>query len=207
MAIEFSILKDLAVINNTAIELVSVDKAIRKFIVNTEFLEEYSAIMSEIVCCYHVVIEGLDPLLTIENQADFEQKFDGLFQHFIDTYLIDISRPRVHAELVYEKNLQFQKRKELKTHFPMLKRNFIRLNAIIDKWLDNDIWLAMTIDSLFKLMARLLKEIKETAEKDVDDAYLIYCGGIDHLREYLTVLVNHSNQLKISQISELQSAS
>ncbi len=195
MGLEFNLLKDMATINNTALELVSVDRVIRSHIGNAAFLTEYCSLVSDINICYQVVIENLEPFMEIQTEADFEEKFAGVYRHFIDHYLTEISRPRVHAEFVYEKNLQFRKLKEVSTGFPILKRSFTRLHEIVDKWLDNDIWLAMTIDSLFKLLARLLNEINETAEKDSETAFLVYQGGVTSLAVYMMLLKQQVEQL------------
>lgn len=195
MGVEFNLLKDMGTINSTALELVAVNRLIKSHIGNAAFLAEYDSMVSDINACYQVVIDNLEPFVELQTQADFEAKFEALYRHYIDSYLTEISRPRVHAEFVYEKNLQFRKLKEVKTGFPILKRSFARLHEIVDKWLDNDIWLAMTIDSLFKLLARLLNEINETAAKDTEDAFLVYQGGVLVLADYLAILKQQVEQL------------
>ena len=201
MGIEFNLLKDMAAITNTAVELVAVNRIIKSHIGARAFNADYDSMLGNISHCYQVVIENLEPLLAIETDTDegFAAAFQPVYQRYIDSYLLEISRPRVDAEYVYEKNLQFRKLKEVGTSFPILKHAFTRLHEIVDKWLDNDIWLAMTIDSLFKLIARLLNEISELTSKDPEHAFWVFQSGIKPLSMYLSVLK--------AQVAELPRAS
>lgn len=188
MGIEFNILKDLATINNTAVELASINRILKSHVSNPVFITDYDALVGDIARCYKVVINNLEPLVVLQTAAEFEAAFAQEYQGYIERYLSEISRPREYAEMVYLKNLQFWKHKEVKTGFPLLARNYARLHEIIDKWLDNDIWLALTIDSLFKLLARLLNEVNEVFSKDPEDAFLLFQGGVAGLAAYLSIL-------------------
>lgn len=188
MGIEFSILKDLATITNTAVELSAINQTIKNSIKTPSFVADYNALISDINGCYKVVINNLEPMFAISTESEFKERFQSIYRYYIESYLSEISRPREYAECVYEKNLQFRKLKEVNTSFPILKRNFCRLHELIDKWLDNDIWLAMTIDSLFKLLARFLNEVNDIADKDLEDAFLVYYSGTAALFEYFHIL-------------------
>ncbi|OQK15618.1 hypothetical protein AU255_15455 [Methyloprofundus sedimenti] len=64
----------------------------------------------------------------------------------------------------------------------------MRLDELIDKWVTNDAWLAMTIENLFKMLPRLLNEIAELKQKDPGDAYLIFNSAFNSFVPYLNII-------------------
>ncbi len=142
----------------------------------------------------------LDPcvffyLVSFRSEQEFIEGFDQASQIFLNCYLKEISRPRINAELTYEKYLQFKKRKEVNTNYPLLKYQFARLHNFVDKWVDNDIWLAMTIDSLFKMTARLLNELSAAKCRDAEDAFVIYQSGLPCFQVYLDIIGRSLEQI------------
>lgn len=188
MGTELNCLKDLASVSIAATELSAVDEVITNHLSNPIFMQQYNALIQDITNTFQVVLDNLTPIVSLHSRQQFEESFDHYFQIYADCYLKEISKPRVNAELTYEKYLQFRKLKEVNTGFPLLKRNFTRLHDLIDKWLDNDIWLAMYIDSLFKMFARLLNEVNEIKKSDVEDAYIIFHSGLPSFGPYLDII-------------------
>jgi hypothetical protein len=94
----------------------------------------------------------------------------------------------VYAEFTFEKNLQFRKRKEVKTSYPLLKATFARLQDLIDKWIDNDIWLAMSIDIVLKQLNLCLDDIAEAYKGDPEEAYGVYVSCVGGFGPYLAMI-------------------
>lgn len=188
MGIELNCLKDISAISITATELCALDSIILENISNPDFLNQYNDLLYDIINSYQVVLDNLMPFMSISTQQQFEMDFQQSYQSYIGCYLKEISRPRVNAECTYEKYLQFKKLKEVNTGFPLLKRSFLRLHDFIDKWLDNDIWLAMYIDSLFKMVARLLNEINDIGRHDSEDAFIVFQSSLLQFIPYVQII-------------------
>ena len=195
MGIQLNSLKELATISMTAVEFDAVDNIICSQIGNPSFQQDYNSLMFDITNTYQVVVDNLKSLSQIASEQDFSERYTALSQVFLDSYLKEISQPRVNAEFTYEKYLQFRKLKEVKTGFPLLKLSFARLHDLIDKWIDNDIWLAMTIDSLFKMTARQLNELNELKKRDVEDAFILYQSSIYAYQPYLEIIMTRMRQI------------
>lgn len=194
MAKELNCLKDLSAVSITATELCAIDRIISGYIRNQVFQQTYNDLLEDIIRTYGVVLDNLNPFVTITTEQLFADDFDQYYQHYMSCYLKEISKPRVNAECTYEKYLQFRKLKEVNTGFPLLKHSFIRLHDFIDKWLDNDIWLAMYIDSLFKMLARLLNDVNDMKKRDLEDAFMMYQSGLLSFTPYLEII---STSLKL----------
>jgi hypothetical protein len=78
--------------------------------------------------------------------------------------------------------------REAKTSFPLLKRTFGRLAELTDKWIANDYWLAMSIDTLYKMLPRLLTEIAELKQKNPGDAWLVYRAAVSDFDIHLALI-------------------
>ena len=188
MGVEFTIVKELSTISATAAELAAVNAIICAEIESGEFRDEYDSLLSDILNTYRVVLATLKPLAAIHTVEAFAQQFPEQLQHYGDHYQSALSEPRINAEFTYEKYLQFRKRKELKTSYPPLKRSFARLHDFIDKWIDNDIWLAMCIDTLFKMLFRLLNEVQEFKSRDLEHAFATYHSCLGNVADLLNLI-------------------
>lgn len=211
MGIEFTITKDLATISATIAELSAVNTIICEEIGSADFQQEYASLLSDILNTYRVVNRTLQPLVEINSPVLFRQQFDECFKVYGATYQRALSEPRINAEFTFEKYLQFRKRKETKTSYPILKRCFSRLHDFIDKWIDNDIWLAMTIDTLLKMINRLLGEIAEANSKDAESAFAMYASLFNTLPPLLAIIDAEINcieaQLPGATVSVMSNAS
>ena len=180
MGTEFSMMKDLATISATLGELSAVQQLIREEIDNPGFLEEFDLLLIDIVDTYEVVADILRPLVSLSEFSSYKNSFELQWKLFNENYQKALSKPRINAEFTFEKYLQFRKRKETKTGYPPLKRAFGRLHDLVDKWIDNDIWLAMTIDSLLKKLFNFLAEVAELHSQDPTSAFSLFrsCVGV-----------------------------
>ena len=179
MGTEFSMMKDLATISATLGELSAVQQLIREEIDSPEFLGEFDLLLIDIVDTYEVVADILRPLVKLSEFSSYQQSFEPHWKQFNANYQKALSKPRINAEFTFEKYLQFRKLKATKTSYPPLKRAFGRLHDLVDKWIDNDIWLAMTIDSLLKKLFNFLAEVAELHSQDPSSAFSLYrsCVG------------------------------
>lgn len=198
MGFVFKINEELSAIAVTATELLSICGNITNLVQNRDFIEQLGDIVAEINQSYAVVSDTFSPYYTLASEKDFEQHFDALHEAFKASYLADASKPRRYCENVYDAYIQLHQTKEAKSRFPLLKRNLERLDTFYDKWITNDNLLAMSIDGVLKLQNRLLNEIAEIKQKDIEDAYIIFSSAFDDFRDFLTLI-----QSKTTKVSEV----
>jgi len=195
MGIERIIVEELASISMTLTELLSITKIIKSEIRNEDFTIQFNTMINMLAPCYDVVISNFTNFSDIENEDTFSSKFEALHNTYTTSYLKEISKPRTYAEQAYEAHLELKRMKQSKTSFPLLKRTFIRLDELFDKWVDNDVWLAMSIDNLFKRFNHLLNEIAEIKNNDVSDAYIIYHSAFTDFTSYIELIMQKREQL------------
>jgi len=195
MGAERIIVDELASISMTLTELLSITKIIKSEIRNEDFTIQFNTMVNTLAPCYDVVISNFTNFSDIENENAFSSKFDKLHNTYATTYLKEISKPRTYAEQAYEAHLELKRMKQSKTSFPLLKRTFIRLDELFDKWVDNDVWLAMYIDNLFKRFNHLLNEIAELKKIDLSDAYIIYHYATSDFTSYIELIKEKRAQL------------
>lgn len=188
MSNEFKLLKDIATISATLAELQAVDTLITDEIASEQFLSEYNSLLFDVLNTYRALNIMLNPLLGIQSSEAFHRDFAPAATTFSDNFQSVLSESRINAEHTFQKYLQFRKRRETKTSYPSLRRAFPRLHAFIDKWIDNDIWLALTLDSLLKRLNRMLAELLDTAAKDPEQAYQLFCSFSLALNTYANML-------------------
>ncbi len=188
MGIERYIIEELAGISMTVTEMAAIKVIINGQIKNPAFSEQFNNMVAELAKSYDVVIANLQPLFGLESEASFMADFDDRYSAYKACYLLEISKPRAYADEAYEHYLVLKTLRESKTRYPLLQRTFARLDELVDKWVTNDAWLAMGIDSLFKRLHNLLNEIAEIKQKDPEDAYLIYCSAVNAFVGYLDLI-------------------
>lgn len=181
MGKEFKVIKETATVCATIIELAAINKRIRTEITTPDFYEEYDSLLKDILSTYQAFVSILKPLTACTDATEFAEQFPALAEQYEAGYQQALSVARINAEYTFEKYLQFRKRKELKTQYPPLKASFSRLHDLIDKWIDNDIWLAMSIDTVLKMLNLVVTEVKENSVKDIDNAYGLYTASIGTL--------------------------
>ncbi len=196
MGIELDLLRELGTISVTLTELSAVTRVINSELKASEFGQRYNRMVAEISIGYDAVTDNLLPLCELESQAEFEKHFDDRHAAYNACYLNEISKPRNHGEAAYEEYLELQTMKQFKTGYPLLKRTFTRLDQFIDKWINNDAWLAMCVDNLFKRLKQLLNEIADLKKKDAEDAFIIYQAAFGSFRTYLILIRQLNTELK-----------
>jgi hypothetical protein len=199
MAIELDITRELATISATFMELVAVANTVNTEMGDSDFTRHFNKIVDDIGNSYDTVTENLLPLAAFSSEETFIKEFDARHAAYTACYLTEISRPRVSGENAYLEYLELQNTKEFKTGFPLLKRSFERFRQFIDKWVDNDAWLAMGVDNLFKRLQALLNEIATLKQKDPSDAYVIYRAAFDGFSPYLQMMQDGRDRLVSKQ--------
>lgn len=190
MGIEFNLTKELATISATATELAAIDRLLDEELDAADFRLAKADLLFDVVDSYRVVIDLLQPLLALLDPAVFATDFETEFACYQGQYQKALSQPRINAENTFQKYLQFRKRAEVKTSYPPLKYSFQRLHDLIDKWIDNDIWLAMCIDSLFKQLNRHLTEVASLKTRDPEWSFLVFQSTVRQLPALLTIVNN-----------------
>ncbi len=190
MGIEFTITKDMATVSSTISELKAINALICEEIGSEDFRRQYDSLLFDVLNTYRVVLNILKPLTCVNSLDSFHVKFDNLQQCYSENYQSALSEPRINAEFTFEKYLQFRKRRETKTSYPPLKRTFSRLHDYIDKWIDNDIWLAMTIDTLLKMLNRFLTEVGDIKKSDEESAYHLYQSCLGNIPAFLHIIAS-----------------
>jgi len=188
MANEFKVLKECATITATLNELAGINSIICNEIPVADFRAEYSSLLLDIVNTYQVVTEILTPLMSLNQRDLFDESLGPLAEWYAGNYQRALSQPRVNAEFTFEKYLQFRKRREVQTGYPLLKNCFARLHDLIDKWIDNDIWLAMSIDTMLKMLNLVINDVGEARKRDSDEAFMLAQAGIGKLAPYLAMI-------------------
>lgn len=198
MGIELDITKELTTISATLTELSSLAGIINSHrIKNSEFDQRFNKMVDDIAKIYDVVTSNLQPLSGLATEAEFIADYDERHGTYTDCYLKEISKPRSYADDAYEEYLLLKTLKECKTGFPLLKRTFARLDGFVDKWITNDVWLAMGVDTLFKRLQSLLNEIAALKMKDPEDAFVIYNSTFTGLNDYLSLIKQKRELLRV----------
>jgi hypothetical protein len=188
MGIELVIDKELANIGMTLTEFASITEIINGEIGPGDFSNLFNTMMGRMTKSYDVVIDNLQPFIDLDSEEDFIAGFDDLVTRFKESYLLEISKSRTLTVDAYDDYEHLVCMREAKTKFPLLKRTFTRLAELTDKWIANDYWLAMSIDTAYKMLPRLLTEIAEIKEKDPSDAFLIYRAAFSDFSVHLGLI-------------------
>jgi len=190
MGVELNIVRNMATVCVTVSELAAIENLIKGELKNPAFVEQFNKMAGAIGECYGVIAAKVQPWLEITNETEFCEKFDSTHAGYKATYLSITNRPRVSSEQAYIEYMTLCNYQETQTAYPLLKRTFARLDEFIDKWINNDAWLAMSIENLLKMLHRFLNEIAELKEKDPTDAFTIFQAAMVALRPYYALLEN-----------------
>jgi len=201
MGFELDIDRELATISATLIELSSLHTTISSLIRDEEFNRHYNSVIAELAKSYHVVGDNLYGFTQLQTEEQFITSFDAFHAAYSDCYLMEISKPRACGEAAYEPYHILKTLKQARTEYPLLKRSFERLDHFYDKWVDNDAWLAMSIDHLFKRVKNLLTEIDSLKKKDPEDAFVIYQAAFGAFAIFIDLI-----RIKADALSETRYA-
>jgi len=193
----FRINEELAAVAVTSTELHSISNTVHHYLKKSDFIRDFGNIICEINKSYFVLTESFSDFYTINSEDIFSNAFNATHQAFKDAYLLEINKPRKYCDNVYELYREMLLRKEAKTSFPPLKNNFTRLNNLYEKWIDNDAYLAMSIDRVLKLKNNWLTEIYEMKKIDEEDAYLIFRSSLNDFFHYLNITENNATKINI----------
>ena len=188
MGLEFQINEELANIAITSTELYAASKNIISFVRNDSFKQQFGQIFTEINQAYCVIDNSFSPFCRLHDEESFVANFDALFANFSENYLMEISKPRKYFDNVYEDFIELQQSKEAKSKFPLLKHHYSRFAGLYDKHIDNDAYLAMSIDRVIKLQNQLLNEISNLKAKDPEDAFLLLHAACEDFADYLQII-------------------
>lgn len=188
MGIEFIAVKEMGNIAATQTEFSAITRIVNSEVGPGTFASLFNTMMQRMADSYGVVIETLQPLTDMDGEDRFNEDFDDKTKAFRDGYLLAISKARSLTVDAYDDYEHLVCMREAKTGYPLLKRTFSRLAELTDKWIANDYWLAMSIDTLFKMLPRLLKEIEDLKARDPADAYLIYQSAFGDIGRHLSLI-------------------
>lgn len=188
MGIEFVVTKELGNIAATQTEFAAVTRTVNGEIGVGSFSTLFNAMMDKMVGSYDVVVDNLRPLVELDDEVAFKSGFDERATAYRDSYLLQVGKARTLTVDAYDDYEHLVCMREAKTRYPLLKRTFLRLAELTDQWIANDYWLAMSIDTLFKMLPRLLQEVAELKRKDPADAYQIYHSAFADIASYLALI-------------------
>ena len=198
MGKEFTIIKELSTISATLAELVAIDRILLAEITSADFRRDYVSLLSDIHNTYQAFIDILQPLTQALTLESFNANFNEIHQYYGDNHQSMHSQSRVNAEFTYEKYLQFRKLKQVNTAYPPLKAAFARLHDLIDKWIDNDIWLALCIDTVLKMLNQILSDVAKLRINDEDEAYRYYYSCVNEFVPYLSMMTERLDLLSVN---------
>ena len=202
--LEFTLCKEAASIATTATELAAIQQLLVTHIPKPEFRTALGLVVDPLTETYQVLVYILDPLFSIKSESDFQSSFTEAFEQYKQRLQEKNSLPRGCVEASYEAYLVLSQTKEAKTGFPLLRRTFDRLLNYIDKYVDNDSWLLMNIDNIYKMLNLLLGEISELNARDPEDAWLTYDLAMESLLPFMHIINNRSQAL--AALAQPQSA-
>ena len=134
-------------------------------------------------------------MFSIKSESDFTSGFNTAFEQYKQRLQEKNSLPRSCVESSYEAYLVFSQSKEAKTGFPILRRTFDRLLNYIDKYVDNDSWLLMNIDNVYKMLNLLLGEIAELNTGDPEEAWLTYDLAMESVLPFMQIINTRAQTL------------
>jgi hypothetical protein len=188
MTNEMSFLKELAVLSVVRQEWRDVAGVVLEQIRNDEFVGLYQSMDSEVEKLFVFMAETLAPFLAIHSEAEFVERFDALQKNYQETFLEQAGKPRYFADEAFEYFIPIQQSKEFNTGYPLLKQVFDRLDFLVDKYLANDSWILMSIDTLMKRLSRWLLELVEVKKTDSEDTWRLYSGIMSSAKLYVDIL-------------------
>jgi len=186
--LEFTICKEAASIAITATELATVHQLLTSHIPKAEFRAALDKVILPLVICYQVPVYVLQPLFTVKTESDFVSGFEAAHEQYKNRLDEKSGIPRQQVEESYEAWLLLAQTKEAGTSFPILRRTFDRLLNFIDKYVDNDSWLLMNIDNIYKMLSLLLAEIAELKAKDPEEAWLTYDQAMAAVLPFMNII-------------------
>jgi hypothetical protein len=182
------LLKDLSAITATRREWLDIAASIRRCISAPDFCAGFAAVVETLLPCYTFIDAMLQPFVDIADASRFAQEFDERNQAYQQTYLNSLSEARHAADACFEHYLLLAQDKTCKTGYPPLQHSFARLDYMVDKYVTNDAWLVMHIDSVIRRLSRFLNEVAELKKVDSDDALALYQGLMNSIRAYQSLL-------------------
>ena len=171
---ELTILNELAKVVATRCEWLAIGDIVNQHIRDAEFIAQYRRMGAELAQCYDFIENLLAPFVALATPEKFELAFARLHDDYQKSYLIEASKPRHAADRAYEVFLGLSQRKEFKTSYPLLKRTFDRLDYFVDKYVTNDAWLVMGIETMLKRLSRFLYEVADLKKIDREEAFMVY---------------------------------
>ncbi|MFT3931159.1 MAG: hypothetical protein QM709_12775 [Spongiibacteraceae bacterium] len=201
---ELTLLNELAKVTATQREWLSIAEVIQSQIGDDGFLEPYRRMEGELMQCYRFIEKLFEPFLAISKLDQFDSVFVSLSENYQKSYLIDLSKPRHAADRAYEVFLGLLQRKEFKTGYPLLKRTFDRLDYFVDKYVTNDAWLVMSIDSMLRRLSRFLHDIADLRKVDREEAFLVYRSLMISVEHYLELFKWPSSPGRVTSCLNIQ---
>ncbi|RLT96899.1 hypothetical protein [Ketobacter sp.] len=186
--LEFTLCKEAASIATTATELAAIQQTLISQIPQAEFQVALASVVAPLTDTYQALVYTLDPLFSIKSESDFHSAFPGAWDQYQQRFKEKNGIPRRCVESAYEAYLVFSQRKEAKTGFPILRRTFDRLVNYIDRYVDNDSWLLMNIDNVYKMLNLLLGEINELNQRDPEEAWFIYDQAMEAVLPFMQII-------------------
>lgn len=193
--LEFTLCKEAASIATTATELAAIQQLLFTHIPKAEFHSALGLVIDPLTETYQVLVYILDPLFSIKSESDFSSGFNTAYEQYKQRLQDKSSLPRSCVEASYEAYLVFSQSKEAKTGFPILRRTFDRLLNYIDKYVDNDSWLLMNIDNVYKMLNLLLGEISELNTGDPEEAWLTYDLAMESVLPFMHIINTRAQAL------------
>lgn len=196
MELEPTIFKEVTNIRGSIEQLSSLVEVIEAEAPAGDFHTQFRDLLTDIIASYRVVTDNLSPLCSMPTAEAFERSFAGRFECYAEHCGAEISKPRENAEETFNKYLQFRKLAVVRTKYPVLQRAFAEFHAYVDKWVDNDVWLAMSIDVSFKLLLKWMSRIKETKARDAAAAFADFSAFISTLSPHVVAIEENLRKLQ-----------
>lgn len=188
MTNEMAVLKELASIASLRLEWSDISSSILDQISGSGFVSQYQLMDEHVLAVFSGLVGPLAAFLELSDEADFYSRFDQVAIQYQESFLNEAGKPRFDADAAYEAFIPIQQSKEFSTGYPFLKQAFDRLDFVIDKYVTNDSWLLMSIDTVFKRYSRWLNDVAQLKKMDQEDAWRVYQGVVSSMRPFIQLI-------------------
>lgn len=188
MTNEMAVLKEMASISSLRLEWSDFTSTILEQITSSEFVAQYELMNRHVLAAFDGLLTPLAPFLAIQEEEAFFSEFDQVAAHYQENFLNDAGKPRLDADAAFEAFIPIQQSKEFATGYPLLKQAFDRLDFAMDKYISNDAWLLMSIDTVFKRFSRWLMDLAQLKKMDREDAWRVYQGVVGNMGRFIEVI-------------------
>ena len=196
--LEFTISKEAASVAATASDLHAIHTILSTQLPKPSFQAILAKVVLPLIETYRTPMGVIAPLTAIQTESAFSSQFAEAWKQYKTGFDETHALPRRYVDESYEAYLILSETKEAKTTYPILRRTFDRLYLYMDKYINNDSWLLMNIDNVYKMLNLLLAEIDDQISVDIEESWFRYQLAFSGLTPFLGIVNDKIERLEQS---------